>query len=159
MKRTAIYFGLILGLCVPFLATAQDPGQPNAERVKGISSSVEHAIKDKEKNWSIKDKNVLSRSTSQRWRSGAQEVHLRIFIYGSEAEASKMLVNHGSFSVGLSDELKGFAGDEARYLEYLHFTWVGVRKGAIVIEAQGPARNIALTKRFVRHALQELEKN
>lgn len=156
MKRTTACFGLILSLCVPFLAIGQDLKQ--YERVTQLSSNVEQAIKGKEKKWSLKKTEPIGRSTTQHWRSGAQEVELRIFVYGSEEEASRMLVGHGAFAVAFSEELKGFGGDEARFIDYPHFSWVGVRRGTMLVEAHGPAKDLALTKRFVRHALQELEK-
>lgn len=156
MKRTAACFGLILSLCVPFLAIGQDLKQ--YERVTQISSNVEQAIKGKEKKWTLKKSEPIGRSTTQHWRSGGQELELRIFVYNSEAEASKMLIGHGAYAVAFSEELKGFGGDEARFIDYPHFSWVGVRKGTMLVEAHGPGKDLALTKRFVRHALQELEK-
>src|SRR5262249_10343805 len=110
-----------------------------------------------EKNWRLKDKQLLGPVTTQQWRSGAQQLELRIYVYDSDAEASRLLINHGSRSVAFSQELKGFGGDEARYIDYPYFTWVGVRKGSILVTAQGPGKDLALTKRFARHALQELE--
>lgn len=70
-----------------------------------------------------------------------------------------MLVGHGAFAVAFSEELKGFGGDEARFIDYPHFSWVGVRRGTTLVEVHGPGKDLALSKRFARHALQELEKN
>lgn len=158
MKQTAAYFGLILSLCVPLLAIGQDARWPNAERVTQLSSTVERTIKDNEKNWSLEKTRMGSRSTTQQWKSGAQQLELRIFVYGSEQEASSKLLSHGTRAVALSEELKGFGGDEARFIDYPHFSWVGIRRGTTLVEVQGPGKEMALTKRFVRHALQELEK-
>ena len=157
MKRTAKYFGSILSLCVPFLAIGQDLKQ--YERVTQLSSNVEQAIKGKEKKWSLKKSEPIGRSSTQLWRSGGQELELRIFVYGSEEEASRMLIGHGSFAVASSEELKGFGGDEARFIDYPHFSWVGVRRGTMLVEVHGPGKDLALSKRFARHALQEIEKN
>lgn len=159
MKRTVRNFGLILSLCVPLLAMGQDQMQANTELATQVSKNVEQTIKDNEKNWSLKQKHLLGPVTWQRWRSGAQELDLRIFVYDSEKEASTRLVNHGAFSVAFSQPLKGFGGDEARFIDYPYFTWVGVRKGSVVVVVQGPGKDMALTKRFVKHALAQLEKN
>lgn len=156
MKRTARYFGLILSLCVPFLAIGQDLKQYQV--ASELSSNVEQAIKGKERKWKLTKTEPMGRSTTQHWRSGSQELELRIFVYSSEEEASRMLVGHGAFAVAYSEQLKGFGGDEARFIDYPHFSWVGVRRGTMLVEVHGPGKDLALTKRFVRHALQELEK-
>jgi hypothetical protein len=156
MKRTATFFGLILGLCVPFLAIGQDLRQYQV--ANELSSNIEQAIKGKERKWRLTKTEPMGRSTTQHWRSGAQELELRIFVYSSEEEASRMLVGHGAFAVAYSKQLKDFGGDEARFIDYPHFSWVGVRRGTMLVEAHGPGKDLALTKRFVRHALQELEK-
>lgn len=156
MKRTAAYLGLILSLCVPFLATGQDLRQ--YELVSEMSGTVERAIKGKEKKWKLTKTEPMGRSTAQHWRSGSQELELRIFVYGSEEEASRMLIGHGAFAVAYSEELKGFGGDEARFIDYPHFSWVGVRRGKTLVEVHGPGKNLEVTKRFARHALQEVEK-
>ena len=159
MKQTGKYFGLILSLCVPLLAMGQDQIKAHTELAAQVSNKVEQTIKNNEKNWSLKKRQLLGPVTTQRWRSGPQELELRIFVFGSEAEASRKLVNHGAFSVAFSQPLKGFGGDEARSIDYPYFTWVGVRQGSTLIEVQGPGKDMALTKRFVKHALSQIEKN
>lgn len=157
MKQKAACFGLILSLCLPLLVMGQKL-KPFDDRVKGISSNVENAIKGKEKSWTLEKNEFYDKSNLQNWRSGKHQVELQVFVFDSEAEASKMLMNQGARSVSFSQELKGFGGDEARYIDYPYFTWVGVRRGTTVVVAQGPAKELAVTKRFVRHALQEVEK-
>ena len=159
MKHSTRYFGLILSLCVPLLAMGQQLVQRNFEHVNQLTSNVEQAIKGKEKSWKLKDKQLLGPVTTQHWRSGEQQLELRIFEYESEDEAARMLISHGTRSVSLSQELKGFGGDQARYIDYPYFTWVGLRRGKVLVTVEGPGKDLALTKRFARHALQEIEKN
>ena len=157
MKQKAACFGLILSLCMPLLALGQKLKQFD-QRVTQLSSNLERTIKGKEKSWTLEKNEFYDKSNLQNWRSGKQQVELQVFVYDSEAEASRMLVSHGARSVSYSQELKGFGGDEARYIDYPYFTWVGVRRGTVVMVAQGPAKDLAVTKRFVRHALNEVEK-
>ncbi len=157
MKRTAGYLGLILSLCVPLLAIGQD--LRHYQLVTQMSDNVAQAIKGKEKKWKLTNTEPIGRTTTQHWRSGAQKVELTISVFNSEEEASRTLVSNGTFAVALAEELKGFGGNEARVIDYPHFSWVGVRMGTTLVEARGPGNDLALTKRFARHALQELEKN
>jgi hypothetical protein len=156
MKRTTRNVGIMFCLCVPFLATGQNPERATAERASQLATEVERTIKDKEKNWSLKKSHSVGPASSQRWRSGARELELRIFVYDSPEEASKMLAHDGVFEVAMSQELDGL-GDEARFISHRYFSWVGVRKGAVLAEVQGPGQELDTTKRFAQYAQAQLK--
>jgi hypothetical protein len=158
MKRVKTLVGVMFCLCLPFLVTGQNAQQANAERASQLSTAVERTIKDKEKNWSLLRSYSVGSASSQRWKSGGRELEVRIFVCRSPEEASKRLARDGVFSIALSQKLEGL-GDEAGFISSRYFSWVGVRKGTLVAEVQGPGQELDLTKRFAQHALAQLERD
>ena len=158
MKRTTRYLGIIICLCVPFLATGQDRvnDRVNTERATQLAGRVERAIKVKEPKWHLTDSHSASSATTQIWKSGKKEIELRIYVYDSPEEASKMLPRHGLFQITGSEKLEGL-GDEARFISIRYFSWVGVRKGRMLAEVQGPGQHFDLIRRICQHALDQLD--
>ena len=156
MRRTFMYVGLMICLCAPLLATAQDPGRANAERASQLASSVERTIKVREPKWSLKSSDSEGSVSLRKWTLGPRNLELKIYVYDSPAEASKMLYAHGVFQVAMSQEMKDF-GDEARFVAHEYFSWVGVRRGNMLAEVHGPGKELSLSKRFAQHALEQLQ--
>lgn len=141
------------------MATAQDrdTDRVNTERAAQVAANVARTIKAKEPKWKLRDSHSESSATTQIWKSGRKEIELRIYVYDSPEKASKMLPRHGGFQIAGSEKLEGFGGDEARYISYRYFSWVGVRKGRMLAEVQGPGQALDLTKRFGQYALEHLD--
>ena len=39
-----------------------------------------------------------------------------------------------------------------------YFSWIGVRKGRMLVEVRGPGPNLTVTRRFVGYGLEEIDK-
>ena len=158
IKRVPTNVVLIICLCAPFLATAQDRStdRVNTERSAQVAANVARAIKAKEPKWSLKYSHSASLATEQIWKSGNKQISLRIYVCDSPEQASKWLPTLGGFQISGSEKLEDF-GDEARFISIRYFSWVGVRKGRMLAVVQGPGGGFPLTKRFGQYALEQLE--
>jgi hypothetical protein len=159
MRRTYINAALVVCLCAPLFATAQDAAndQATAQRATQLAGQVERTIKTRERAWRLKETHSEGRVSSQRWMAGPRDLELKIYVYDSPEEASKMLDQHGVFAVALSHDLKDF-GDEARVVTHPYFTWIGVRRGNMLAEVHGPGKEVELSKRFAQYALETLSR-
>ena len=147
--------------CVPALAGVgaldREAYRSDSELARRVAVNVERSLKAKEPKWRIYEGVALGHVFTQSWRAdGGYRLNLEIHVCETPEGASQTLLNRGTFSVAMSQKLEGF-GDEARYIVYPYFTWVGVRKGRMVAVVQGPGRGMATTRRFARYALEQLE--
>ena len=158
MKKAIRNLGLMLLLCAPMVAMAQTRtiNRVNHERAMQIGASVKQTIKTKEPGWKWKLNLESEFGTHDYFRSGTHELDISILVYDSPAEASRQLAGLArSSSITAEQELKGF-GDEAYYMSDRYFSWVGVRKGNMVVAVRGPGPELTVTRRFVRYGLQQL---
>jgi len=152
---------MILLLCVPVAVTAQirysDP--TNRNLAKQMCANVEQTLKVKEeRKWKLKLILESEFGSHYYFKSGNNEIEFYIYVYDSPEEASKQLQSHANgSSLTAPTELKDI-GDEAFYMAPRYFTWIGVRKGRILVEVRGPGRYLTVTKRFVGYGLEEIEK-
>lgn len=147
--------------CVPALAGVgaldKEAYRLDSELARRVAINVERTIRVKEPKWRIYEGVALGHVFTQSWRAdGGYRLNLEIHVCETPEGASQTLLNRGTFSVAMSQNLEDF-GDEARYIMYPYFTWVGVRKGRMVAVVQGPGRGLATTKRFAQYALEQLE--
>lgn len=151
---------MILLLCVPLAVTAQtrfsDP--TNRNQAKRMGANVEQTLKVKERKWKLKLILESEFGSHHYFKSGKNEIDFSIFVYDSPEEASKQLLMHANgSSITAPTELKDI-GDEAFYMLHRYFSWIGVRKGRMLVEVHGPGPNLTITRRFVGLGLEEIEK-
>jgi len=158
MKAVFRHLGVILMLCSPVAATAQirysDPA--NRDRAKEMGLSAQRTIKTKEPKWKLKDVLESEFGFHQYFKSGNSEAELSIYVYDSPEEASRQLgIQSRGSSVTGPEPLKDI-GDEAFYMSHRYFSWIGVRKGRMVVVARGPGPELTITTRFVQYGLEQL---
>jgi len=159
MKIAIKHLGMMLLLCVPLATQAQDKEtyRMGRERAMQIAANVERTIRTREPKWKLKKTLEAEFSSHQYFESGTGELTLSIYVYGSTKEASKELLVHAmSSSVAAHKELPDI-GDEAFYMSHRYFSWLGVRKGRMLVEVRGPGPELTITKRFVQHALAQVD--
>ena len=158
MKRMIRHLSIVFCLCLPLLVTGQDNQRYRAksERAAQIAANVERTIAAQEPKWWLKKSRSAGSASIQIWKSGPRELELRILVYDSAEEASRMLDAHGVFSVSISQKLEGL-GEEARSISHPYFSWVGVRQGPLVAEVQGPGKELELSRRFAEYALKQMD--
>jgi len=153
--------GMILLLCVPVAVTAQirfsDP--TNRNQAKQMCANVERTLKVKEeRKWKLKLILESEFGSHYYFKSGKNEIEFFIYVYDSAGEASKQLQSHANeSSITAPTELKD-TGDEAFYMAPRYFTWIGVRKGRMLVEVRGPGPYLTVTRRFVGYGLEEIDK-
>ena len=154
-------FGMILLLCMPVAVTAQirysDP--TNRNQAKQMCVNVERTLRVKEKRkWKLKLILESEFGSHYYFKSGKNEIEFFIYVYDSPEEASKQLQSHANeSSLTAPSELKDI-GDEAFYMAPRYLSWIGVRKGRMLVEVRGPGPNLTVTRRFVGYGLEEIEK-
>ena len=154
-------FGVILLLCVPVAVTAQirfsDP--TNRNQAKQMCAKVERTLKEKEeRKWKLKLILESEFGSHYYFKSGKNEIEFFIFVYDSPEEASKQLRLHADgSSITAPTDLKDI-GDEAFYMAPRYFSWIGVRKGRMLVEVRGPGPYLTVTRRFVGYGLEEIDK-
>ena len=154
-------FGIILLLCVPVAVTAQtrfsDP--TNRNQAKQMCANVEQTLKVKEeRKWKLKLILTSEFGSHYYFKSGKNEIEFSIYVYDSPEEASKQLRSHSNeSSITAPTDLKDI-GDEAFYMAHRYFSWIGVRKGRMLVEVRGPGPSLTVTRRFVGYGLEEIDK-
>lgn len=153
-------FVMILLLCVPVAVAAQirfsDP--TNRNLAKQMCANVEQTLKVKDRKWKLKLTLESEFGSHYYFKSGKNEIEFYIYVYDSPEEASKQLQGHANgFSISAATELKD-TGDEAFYILHRYFSWIGVRRGRMLVEVHGPGGNLTVTRRFVGYGLEEIEK-
>ena len=151
---------MILLLCVPVAVAGQirysDP--TNRNQAKRMGANVEQTVKVKERKWKLKGTLESEFGSHHYFKSGKNELDVSIFMYDSPEEASKQLGMHaGGSSLTAETELKDI-GDEAFYMSHQYFSWIGVRKGRMLVEVHGPGPDLIVTRRFVGYGLEDIEK-
>lgn len=150
---------MILLLCVSIAVTAQirysDP--TNRNQAKQMCANVEQTLKVKEeRKWKLKLILESEFGAHYYFKSGKKEIEFFIYVYDSPDEASKQLRSHANgSSMTAPTELKEI-GDEAFYMAPRYFSWIGVRKGHMLVEVHGPG--LTVTRRFAGYGLEEIEK-
>ena len=158
MKKPIKHLGIILLLHLPVAATAQvrysDPA--NRDRAKEIGTSMLETIKAKERKWKLKLALVSEFGFHPYLNSGSQELDFSIYVYDSPEEASKNLQFHSNASSITAPSLLKDFGDEAYYMRHRYFTWIGVRKGRMLVEVHGPGPELTITRRIAEYGLEQL---
>jgi hypothetical protein len=160
MKKAIRNLGITLLLCAAVGVTgqAQLSNQANREQAKQMGANVERTVRVREPNWKSKGSYESKSGSHHYFKSANQEVDVSTFVYDSPEEASKQLRAHAKgSSLTAEQELKGI-GDEAFYMSHKLFSWIGVRKGRMVVEVHGPGPELTVTKRFVRYGLEQIGK-
>lgn len=123
-----------------------------------MGANVEQTLKVKERKWKLKHILEAEFGAQHYFKSGWNEITLSFFVYDSPEEASKQLkfLAHGS-SLTAPSQLKDI-GDEAFYMAPRSFSWIGVRKGRMLVEVWSSSPNLIVTRRFVGYGLEEIEK-
>lgn len=157
MKKAFRHLGILLLLCLPVVATAQtrysDPANRNL--AKQIAESVLRTVKTKEPKWKVRDTLESEFGFHPYLKKGSEELNFSIFVYDSPEEASKQLRIHSSgSSITAPKELPGIE-DEAFYMLHRYFSWIGVRKGRMLVEVHGPP-GFAIPRRFAQYGLDEM---
>lgn len=146
--------------CVPALAGEavldKDAYRIDSELARRIAVNVERTIRAKEPRWRLHEGRALGHIFTQAWKSdGGSRLSIEFYVCETSEGASRTLASRGSFNIAMSQKLEDF-GDEAGYIVYPYFTWVGVRKGRLVATVQGPGRAMPTTRRFARYVLEQL---
>jgi hypothetical protein len=169
-KYPPIYLVFVFCLCAPLLMAAQDKEayRTNLEQATQLARKIEQAVKAKEPKWKIKESDGGTGFQGpddlkpevwfyQDWQSGAGKVHLTVYVYFSDEQASNWQKRRSNWSsVTGSSELKGF-GDEAYYIDHRYFRWMSVRRGRIVVDVNGPGGASTVTRRFTEWGLAQIE--
>ena len=151
---------MILLFCAPVAVAAQirfsDPANRNL--AKQMCASVEQTLKVKDRKWKLKNTLESEFGSHYYFKSGKNEIEFSIYVYDSPEEASKQLRSHSNeSSITAPTDLKDI-GDEAFYMAPRYFSWIGVRKGRMLVEVRGPGPYLTVTRRFVGYGLEEIEK-
>jgi hypothetical protein len=120
------------------------------EKAVRIANDLALSVKAKESKWQLT--NAFEGSTGyplegprhlefvkqQNWHAGSLRLEVRIYIYESSEQASKMQKQHNEWSsVSSSSPLKD-VGEEAYYISHSDFSWISARRGAVVVAVYGP---------------------
>jgi len=160
MKKTIRHLGIILLLCAPLSIAAQDkdPSRVNRERAVQMSTTVRGTLAEKEPQWKFQRALKSESGYRQYFRSEKQELEVTFYVFDSEAEASKRLMALSMLSSVAGRETLSGTGDEAYYMSHPYFSWVGVRKGRMLIEVYGPGPELTVTKRIAQYGLDQMGK-
>lgn len=153
-------FGMILLLCVPVAVTAQTRvlDLTNLNQAKRMGANVEQTLKVKERKWKLKGIIESEFGSEHYFKSRKNEITFSFYVYNSPEEASKQLQFHANgSSITAPSELKGI-GDEAFYMSHRYFSWIGVRRGRMLVLVYSTDPNLIVTRRFVGYGLEEIEK-
>lgn len=155
MKKTIRQLGIILLLCAPLSAAAQDRdvNRLNREGAIQISATVKRILGDKEPQWRAKKAYASEFGYRQYFESDKHELAVAIYVYNSEEEASKLLAAHARSSSAAGKQTLSGMGDEAFFISHPYFSWVGVRKGRMLVEVRGPGPELTVTKRIAQYGL------
>jgi len=157
MKTAITHLGMVLLLCLPVVATAQirytDPANRNL--AKQIGESVLRTIKTKEPKWKLELALESEFGFHPYLKKGRQEVNFSIYVYDSPDEASKQLQSHSRWSSLTAESPLTGIGDEAFYISHRYFSWIGARKGRMLVEVHGPP-GLIIIRRFAQYALDEM---
>ena len=157
MKKAIRHLGIIFLLCSPAVATAQIKYSEPANRnlAKQIAERVLRTVKTKEPKWKLKDTLESEFGFHPYLKKGSVELNFSIYVYDSPEEASRQLRIHSSgSSITAAKELPGIE-DESFYMLHRYFSWIGVRKGRMLVEVHGPP-GFAIPRRFAQYALDEM---
>lgn len=163
MKSTT-YFGMIVllslpsvGICQEISPAEQEKYRNNAELAQQIAEKAQQTIRTKERAWKLKSTSGPGGECyNDVFTFREQRVKFSTCVYSSPDEASKLLVMQANgSSVAHYHPLEGF-GDEAYYMSHQYFSWVGARRGRVLVMVHGPA-GLTIPKRFARHALVEMD--
>lgn len=136
------------------------------ERALRIATQLAEAVTRQEPKWKLEEDGFEGTSgfsaegprrlqfiKQQNWRAGEYRLEVRVQIHESADDASEMQKRESfGSSVSGPSPLAG-VGDEAYILKHPYFTWIGARRGAVVVWVYGPGGGLQYTRGFINLAL------
>jgi hypothetical protein len=131
-----------------------------------IATQLAESITSREPRWKIAGDNLEGPSASevgnftklnyfkqQEWRAGKYEVELRVYVFEKPEDASDRLKRESfGFAVAGSAPLND-VGDEAYIIKHPYFTWIGTRRGSVLVTVHGPGGGLQYSRGFINLAL------
>jgi hypothetical protein len=138
-----------LKLCL--LVIAGVAGSLTFQTPSSDSSSIENCIRTKEPAWELSVKKVKPDSTSYRWKLGAKQIDVHVFVTDSQQAAAAKFNEYGQHvPIPPKERLKS-PGDEALLFQGVNTDecMILFRRGNIFVHLNGTS--VADAKRFAKH--------